>query len=431
MKNIILCTHRSPHPDEILAFFLYWLYYYFLSIKGRIQKIPQFQFLFLDSGESFPENNFNNILLIGTGKGRLDEHRNLRWSDRIPGECAATLVAKDIKEKIIKADLDPKELFSPVIEEFLSYVLKHDTKGIRGSLDYADLISCSNYFLEDSEKVMNIGIKILKAVTDFTEIPNQDQRNSVAEFIENWLINKDKGIAKPIANFAKGLRNGNRVIFDTTTIFVALEQKYGFKDAKETMRQLLEAKYWDQLQFFKALEELEKKVKEKTAKITSIIRDKNLLNIVSIASDNHKMSAAARSAKGPRAAVLIQQSSDGTLIFTNKSFNLTMEIEDIVAALRLEEQLRRNPPPVLEEWSILASPAEPGKKYQAFSGINLWYFQKETRGGKIFNGTRSRKQEPTMISLGRIHEITETIVHLGQRNFKWNVWVKKVKKGLF
>lgn len=362
------------------------------------------------------------MLLIGTGKGKLDEHRNLQWSDRIPGECAATLVAKDIKEKLKRAGFNPQELFSPIIEELLRRILEHDEKGIRNLLDFADFISCLNYFFQDSEKVMDIGIKILKAVAQFGEIPNQEQREKTADFMESWLIDKDQGVAKPITNFAKGLRHGNRTAFDATVIFIALEQEYGSNEAKETMSQLLEAKYWDQLQFFKALEELKEK-----AKVSSIARGKNLLSVVSITSDNHKMSAAARSARGLKAAVLIQQSSDGTLIFTNKRFDLAMEIEDIAAALRLEEQLQRNPLPVLEEWSILSSPAEPQE--QIFTGIDLWYFQKETRGGKLFNGTRSRKQEPTMLSLTRIHEIVETIVRLG-RNFKWNVWVKKVKNGL-
>ena len=93
--------------------------------------MPKFQYFFLDSGESFLENNLNNMLLIGTGKGKLDEHRNLRWSDRIPGECAATLVAKDIKEKLKRAGFDPQELFSPIIEKLLDRFLEYDTKGER------------------------------------------------------------------------------------------------------------------------------------------------------------------------------------------------------------------------------------------------------------------------------------------------------------
>ena len=62
----------------------------------------------------------DSVLPIGIGQREFDEHRSLDSSDRIPDECAATLVAKGLEIPLINETL----------KRMIQYSLLHDQKGI-------------------------------------------------------------------------------------------------------------------------------------------------------------------------------------------------------------------------------------------------------------------------------------------------------------
>lgn len=385
--------HKHPDPDAIVGGWQFYLVgeITFVFWGGGPDLIP--------SGEGF--------IPIDIGGGKFDHHP----PQRFPSECAATLVAKELG-----FDKDP------ALKPILIYVKNHDLRGIRTPLDFADFVRCLNKnYPENPEKVLEISFGILDALYDYfkaNEETTQEDRDNLAEYIESWLQDKDNSVAAQILGFKKGLRNGNRKPLDLTIISAALKRK-NLETAKTVTRELLEAKYFAQQKFFKeAKEEL------KQARVKPIIRGKLVLNVVTVNSDNEEISVLARHWRyGYNAAIVIQRNSNGrTMIFTNRRFELAYDLESIVAAIRLEEQMRRK---TTRQRLMLSfrKLTEPGHiKY-----IEQWYYQIEPHkgGGKLLNGSLTAPDvEPTQIPLERVTEIVESILELG-RNFRWDVWTFK------
>jgi hypothetical protein len=414
-KSLIVATHKKPHIDEMTGILEYilWKTKENESVKAFLKTINSIEFWFVNAGEKYDFNA--NTVLFGTGKGNYDEHKKFfdgKYfnADRIPGYCSATLVAKYLSKN---------EGFKPILEnlqEFLNYVLNQDSKGRGNPMDVADFINSLKHNETDKE-LMKIGLKILYSFYMINSLPSQDDRDKTADFLENWLRRKDQIIAKPIINFAKGLRHGNRLPYDLTQIQYSMDKTYGTKEANETIEKLLEAKYLAQQKFIEAIKELEKK-----SLTDFIMRGKEILKIITIKSGNWQIPKAARKEKsGPGAAWLNMKTNDKKfLALHSKKFNFTYEIKNIIASLRLEEQLVRKKTNPVIDFKKLSGPGS----FNIPDVGDIWYFQKEDRGGKIFNGTNSRNIEETKIPLERIREITYAILKLG-RNFRWNVWIQK------
>jgi hypothetical protein len=421
VKKLLLITHKRPHLDEILAILIYVLWTLWKadekSTETFLKVIEVVEFMFVNSGEKF--NVPQNAVAFGTGKGLYDEHRpyfNGRYfnSDRIPGQCSATLVAEYTEQY---------EYFQTVIEklkEILEYVLLHDSKGYRNAMDVADTVNSLKH-CETDKDLMKLGMKILYSLYRVDSLPTQEERDKMIEFIESWLKGKDETIAGQIIRFAKGLKHGNRVPFDLTQIYFSSKTTYNEGEAIRIIKKLLDCKYYSQQKFFEAVEELKEK-----GKTDLIPTGKKILKMITVKSGNFQIPKAARNRKhGPGATWLNMKTMDKKfLTFHDKSFDFTKEIRNIIAALRLEEQLIRkikNPLVDFKQLSRAGSLNIPGVG-------DIWYLQTEERGGKIFNGTETRNVEETKIHLGKIRDIIRTILML-EENFKWEVWVlKRLKK---
>jgi hypothetical protein len=400
-KEWTLILHHNPDPDAIVSA---WQ----LKTFGEAEfpGVSKAGFNFWSGGpEPIPEGE--KFIPVDIGGGRFDHHP----PKNKPRDCAATLVAKELG---VEKD--------PSLQPILEYVKKHDLQGTRTPLDFADFVRCLNQrYLENPDKVLEIAFEILDGLYLFyssNQKENQEDRDKLAKLIDKWLKSKDKFIAQQIVRFNRGISNGNREALDLALIFLALQRKKP-DTAKATIKELLEAKYLAQVQFFeKAGKELKK------AKVTPIIRENWIFNVVTIKSDNPEMAKLARHKRyGYNAAVVIQQNSNGrTMVFTNLRFRLARDLENIVAAIRLEEQLQRktNSQRLTISFRRLTQPGH-------VRHTENWYYQKEPNpgGGKLLNGSLTAPDiEPTKIPLDLIQEIVVTILKLG-KYFKWKTWVAK------
>jgi hypothetical protein len=282
--------------------------------------------------------------------------------------------------------------------------------------------------------VTEIFEQIFDALYEHQEEPTKVQRDRVADFIEKWLQEKnekDQRVVYPIVKFAIGLRNGNKKPFDLTKIFCALERKFGSEAAEAIAKELLEAKYFVQRQFFDAEKELHEKVQRGEAKVILVVRGQIVLNVVVIQSDNPQISKVCRHREyGYNAAIIIQQNSKGNcFIFTNNNFYIRDDVKRIVAGVRREEILlyaRSRELPSENRMAIWkkVDSFEEMSRAGSIGEMPIWYFQQEDNngGGKLLNGSKSTGDvEPTKISLYVLGEIVVSVLKLG-RNFQWDVW---------
>ena len=148
-----IATHVRPHLDEIVAI---WL----LSMFGE-ERYPGAAEATIEywagggetpTGQPASEYEANGYLLVGTGGGRFDEHG--RNGDKgKEGDCAATLVAKDLG-----IDQDA------ALAKILKFTLTNDLRGASHPFDLAAMIkSMYQLYPEDSERVIAWAIDALNA----------------------------------------------------------------------------------------------------------------------------------------------------------------------------------------------------------------------------------------------------------------------------
>jgi hypothetical protein len=420
-KKIFLGPHINQHRDEELAG---WEAVRFG--EKLFPGISKAEVIYLEAGMQMAiEAKDTNIIPLGTGKLEFDEHTNdFSGTDRIPNECSATLMAKELG-----IDGDPR------LKELLQYVLLDDTRGVHSPLDLVDFhIASIAQHEQNPAKVTNIFRQIFDALYEHQEELAKVQRDRVADFIEKWLQEKgekDQRVVDPIVKFVRGLRNGNKKPFDLTKIFCALEKKFGSEAAEAIAKELLEAKYFVQRQFFDAEKELHEKVQRGEAKVIPVVRSQIVLNVVVIQSDNPQISKVCRHREyGYNAAIVIQKNSKGNcFIFTNNIFYIRDDMKRIAAGVRREEMLlcvrsgelslgkQRMSLKMIDSFEEMSRAGSIGE-------MPIWYFQQEDNngGGKLLNGSKSTGDvEPTKISLQELGEIIVSVLKLG-RNFQWDVW---------
>lgn len=123
-----IVTHHRPHADEALAIFLLRRYG-----KEHFPGIDTAQLLFWDSGATAPDGRAassweeDGYLLVGIGGGRFDEHV-ATGDDGKDGECAATLVAREIGVQD-----------APWLGFLLKFVQENDTIGAGHPFDIAKM----------------------------------------------------------------------------------------------------------------------------------------------------------------------------------------------------------------------------------------------------------------------------------------------------
>ncbi len=162
----------------------------------------------------------------------------------------------------------------------------------------------------------------------------------------------------------------------------------------------LEAKYYEQAEFFRGA----KTEFEDIARIEEVIgRAGKVLRVAIMASDNEQMVKFAFSEYGGDIAVIVKKMSSGNVtIHTNGRYHV--DLRDVVRIIRLEEQ-RAEESVVTDDWSTLEQEVCPGAE--------KWYFH--PRGSMLLNGSLSRPQEPTKLSLEQIARLVR--LGLDQNDF--------------
>ena len=400
-QNWILEPHKVPHPDEYLAM---WMLKRFGEKK--FSGISDAQVIFGESGTKKGLTfESSNVIPIGIGGGLLDEHRDNGITDRIPGECAATLTAKN---------LGIQEM--PELKNLLEYVLKHDSTGQRNNFDFADLVIALNRSgYTEPNKVISDVFDVLDALYETKEEAGQKNRETLAQIIEAW-IRKSRipvEVSEPITKFVVQLKNGYHFDFDLTMIFTALTQKFGIETAKEKIEMFLEAKYERQISFWEALGEIDNPEITDTIVVKRAVDEKIHRFVVVVGkSDNTEYGKAARKKK--RAAIVIQRKSSGRiLIFGNNKAPIKQEMSTLIAMIRLEEMLLRKQTPIVNYKKMSSA--------GTLDEISNWHLLRgEGSVGQILNGSDETAPdiEPTIIPLETIVRFTTMVLKLGNA-FDW------------
>lgn len=130
----ILVTHINPHLDDITAV---WLF------KRFVPEFQEAEIKFIAQNEPAPENS-SDIICLGVGKGKFDEHRGL------PDESSTSLVWKWIK----KNNYAPKdELAIAALDELSEHIRQEDTGHlVFRTFDLSSIISGLNVLHRNSLK---------------------------------------------------------------------------------------------------------------------------------------------------------------------------------------------------------------------------------------------------------------------------------------
>jgi hypothetical protein len=153
VKEIL--THTQPHPDELWAIFLLQQYG-----EDRYPGISRATIIFSQTGNKTPDGRTaeewekDGVLMVGTGGGRFDEHAKMNGQPGAKGECAFTMVCKDLRV-----------CDDPALRRIFPYVRDEDTKGGKG-----DICSFGNTLKAlyedpdiDHQEAVNIGLKCVRA----------------------------------------------------------------------------------------------------------------------------------------------------------------------------------------------------------------------------------------------------------------------------
>ena len=207
-----IATHRRTHPDELGAI---WLVKKFGEKK--YPGISTAEVIYWDAGPRTPDGRTpeeyeqEGVLPIGVGGGRLDEHPFLN-RPRKEGECAFTLVAKDLG---VQDD--------PAIQQLSEYLVNNDLRGTRQPLDFANFVNVLHRkHPNDPEVVMRWAMLALDALYDDQEAfwnstPQEFRKNAQIEGISGPNGKTLKMVTvlsdnEQMAGFAHFVRGGRAAI---------------------------------------------------------------------------------------------------------------------------------------------------------------------------------------------------------------------------
>ncbi len=221
------------------------------------------------------------------------------------------------------------------------------------------------------------------------------QEECAATLVAKALGLDDDPVFKKLLKFTVTVdQKGGSQPFDIAYLTKILHQKFP-DNPEKVIRWVevgIEAKYWEQSQFFKEAQEEFRK----TGKIEWIKGPARKLKMVSIVSENPQVAKYARSVNGGQAAIVIQKhpTKGNVQIFTNKRFRL--KLDDVARIIRIEEQKVKGKV-IVKDWQKLESEGE-------VEGIEEWFYHKI--GEMLLNGSLTAPNvPPTRLSLQRIKEL--------------------------
>jgi len=337
-----IIMHPAPHLDEIVALLVARLYG-----ERLYPGISTAQVLYMGSNEltMTPEQYLaQGCLPIGVGNGRYDEHPKPGSEEKKPGECASTLLAKDLN---VQGDL--------ALMAILQETLYEDTLGARAPAEFPTLGT-------------------------FAKILHYLYKDDL--WVVNWVM---QGVYAVYCALAQGqLAHVPGALRTETVIDVLRAQNPA--PAEQWADLVQQSLDWEDQRFQVAATDFAK------ARVTDVRPGGNgrSIKIAAVNSDNHKISPYARSEHGGYCAVVIQKKPNGQVqIHTNRYHKL--ELDEVAKALRQMEE---------KAGGVKANPATFGD--EGFIGV--WYYHKGLNA--LFNGTITAPNvPPTKLSLEQIERI--------------------------
>lgn len=346
------------------------------------------------------------ILPIGIGGGRFCEHRP--GADRIPGECAATLVGKHI------GTYDNHHI-RPILDE----VLYCDTNPGIPVTSLPELIKMSHRHFQKSDelvcKVVDMIFDALYRVRAFSLLPNKSEEK-VSDSFKKILASTHRYSNQKIVLymhqvFSKSVKNtGFALELDhILRVFMRCNEP---QKAEEFLRFAVDTMYSTQTRFHEALEVVDNEcpVFNVCAKLGPVEYPLTV-RFVNNRHDNPFIQKAARYRKTD--IIAVRNSKDQVQIYGNNQIR-DLNFRPLVAMLRWLELPNDKKNDV--DWSSL----EKGGK---INNLDIWYFME--KGPFILNGSESHPYVPaSRITTDVIMDVLRNAFHPLMVN-KW-----KQKKGI-
>lgn len=382
----VISTHTCPDIDAVAAA-------YFLMAYGE-KEYPgiseNHEFWFIKSGDERWDgaDAVSNVVALDRGRGKYDHH------GRRGSHTAASLVAKDLG---IEGD--------PAIGKLLTLVELNERKGFCQFLDVGDIQKkmAHSSRLDDNQR-MEMGLEITEAVIDFRQ-KNVERDNQWCQRLIQSFMKRREFIGPMLKKYCQqlGAEDFSRR-FDLVEILSAIKQDRGAGTAREIGNKLLSVITEDERKLKQAKDLVKKANKTLTESGRIIVWGENPKH-------NPKFNVAAR--RETDAAVIIQKVPGGVQIFFDFDKVKDLERRNLVAAIRLEEQIVQQRKPVIWERVL--------KKGGRVRKIPEWYcFITSGKVRFLLNGSRTATEVPeTQISLERLAEICETVLNYsGAFNFR-------------
>lgn len=380
VRQVLL--HLNSHLDEFLAYLLLRLFgeKMFPGISNACLRYVQ-----SDIAGSEVDHDREGILPIGCGGGRFDEHRGP--NERLPGECATTLVAKFL---VVGKELDG------LIQE----VLMCDTKSGCTPTMMAEVIKAANRQNRQNgtNLVLNWALKGLdatiiqeryhyapvlgeKSLLEIYEIIIKD-----CSYVDNPKV--DRYLRKQIN---ASTQNKDKALTELAHIVEALFRRgYKMDDVINWVDFAVRVICFDQEEFQEQVEIL-RNMAPIGVKMTCPGGGNRTLNLVVCESDSTQAPKAARYLGAD--LVILRQSSGNVQIFSDNKID-GLNFDNVVRMIRWLELSAKMKNTV--DWNGLGREG----KHQ---DIDQWYYFR--RGGMIFNGSETHRVQPTKISTQALIEV--------------------------
>lgn len=388
MNKIIVATHTSPDFDSVLGAYLFQR-----ANPGKVSK----EKIFLEGGDRFTENGICNIVFIDRGRGKYDHHGKNEYL------TSAEKVAEDFGL-----------INQPIVKDLLKLNKKNDLRGITQPFDVGDIIKkmAHNSNLSDKER-MEKGLKIIDNIFQFRELgmtrENDFTRQAILEFMEEKKEIHFRMFKKYCNQLARENFTRN---CDLVEILTSEKKFQGKEEAKLFAFELLNIVCQDEINFNKALKEFDEAKKMKLTKKDLLVRDPKKIGffnedlIVIAKTDNPVFNKAARM-KG--ASVIIQESSIGTHLFFDFAKVKNSWVDNIMSAIRLEEQITQGRKKIITNFFKL-------KKDGRLEEIKEWYYyvSNDKKGGRFILNRSLTAPDPeiprTRLSPEKIAEIVRSVL---------------------
>ncbi len=390
-----LIVHTKFHLDEAMALFLLTNFgeKFFPGVsKARVRFTQGLQ----KQADDTPFDQ-RKMLPLGCGGGRFDEHRG--ESERLPNECATTLVAKYLG---VHED--------PCLKRIIAEVLRCDTKAGVKSTELAEIIKMATRRLTENEPVLTWGMKVLHALHSHLFL-NSDRvtGEKTLEVLFKDLVGKNRFPNEKARLYMEKLvresmERKDDSIMELSFLTECLYRTDKDGDAVDFVRFALDHMYNDQLEFQKAVAECmkgewfsfsalcnRKGRRERTMQLKGLI----------IKTDSPLVQRAARTQEAGGASVVIIQKTSGNnvsvFVDASKGINLTA----FTRMVRWTELPKDEKESV--SWENLGNAG-------VLPQVPNWYFFK--KGQMLLNGSLSHTTvQPTSIHQDLLKETAKCAFH--------------------